>query len=438
MNQQGQPASGEWRADDPLSILWLIDLQPRFGLWHGATLRWMKLSRELVRRGHHVCLSVNQPDPAEARSKQEFLEEFRALGWLSSWTETHYAFSRPRGKMAHALGYPGLTNRVLGPDQEVTAVQVEGLVERLSADVVIVSERKLLFLSERLRARVPVVVDWMDSLVLYEWRQARTRFRSKDAAGLLLSLKRLSQAVLQERYYGRRSAFNLVVSPVDLRVLNRVTGRPALGRLLLNGVDAAPTPTPPQRVAARLIFTGAMDVPNNYEGAIWFIDRVLPLIVARRPDAHFVVVGRDPIPALRRRAGRHVTITGAVADIAMEIRRSALYVAPLVSGNGFKNKVVEAIAAGTFLAGTSLATEFLPRRLGDALLVGDTPSALAEHVLAFMDNPMEFERRLPALQEQLAEEYTWPGRTRQFFGIISEAVRDGRTAIRPEAATGAR
>lgn len=425
-------------ADEPLSILWLIDLQPRFGLWHGATLRWMKLSRELVRRGHHVCLSVNHQDPTEAQAKRDFLEEFRALGWLSSWTGTNYAFSRPRGKVAHALGYPGLTNRVLRPDQEVTAVQVEGFVERLSADVVIVSERKLLFLSERLQARVPVVVDWMDSLVLYEWRQAKLRLNSRDAAGLLLSLKRLSQAILQERYYGRRSAFNLVVSPVDLRVLNRVTGRPSLGRLLLNGVDPAPPPEPVHRVPARLIFTGAMDVPNNHEGAIWFIDHVLPLIVARRPDVQFVVAGRDPIPALRLRASRYVTITGPVPDIAAEIRRSALYVAPLVSGNGFKNKVVEAIAAGTFLAGTSLATEFLPRRLGDALLVGDTPCALAERVLGFLDNPREFESRLPALQEQLAEEYNWPGRTQEFFGMISEAVPHRHSAPRPETVADAR
>jgi|CXWL01.1.fsa_nt_gi glycosyltransferase involved in cell wall biosynthesis len=426
MDTQREPDSVDRRADGALSILWLIDLQPRFGLWHGATLRWMKLSRELVRRGHHVCLSVNHHDPTETRSKREFLEDFRALGWLSSWTETHYAFSPQRGKVAHVLGHPGLTNRVLGSVQKATTLHVEREVDRLKADVVIVSERKLLFLARRLGASVPVVVDWMDSLVLYEWRQALQCLRSRDARSLFRSVKRLSQAMLQERYYGRQSGGNLVASPVDLRVLNRVTGRPSLGRLLLNGVDAAPAPAPTHRVAERLIFTGAMDVPNNHEGAIWFIDRVLPLIVAKRPDVHLVVAGRDPIPDLRRRAGRHVTITGSVPDMALEIRRSALYVAPLVSGNGFKNKVVEAIAAGTFLAGTRFATEFLPRDLSDALLVGDTPAQLAGCVLRFLHDPTEFESRLPAIQGHLVEEYRWPARAREFSEMISEAVHATR------------
>ena len=433
--QQRQPVRRDRPADEPLSILWLIDLQPRFGLWHGATLRWMKLSRELVRRGHHVCLSVNQPDPAEARSKREFLEDFRTLGWLTSWTETRYAFSPRRGKVAHVLGHPGLTNRVLRPHQDETAAQVERLVDQLKADVVIVSERKLLFLADRLRSRVPVVVDWMDSLVLYEWRQALQRLRSGEARSLFRSAKRLSQAMLQERYYGRRSAFNLVVSPVDLRVLHRVTGRPAHARLLLNGVDAAPSALPVPRVSSRLIFTGAMDVPNNHEGAIWFIDQVLPRILAKAPDVHLVVAGRDPIPSLRQRAGRHVTITWSVPDMAMEIRRSALYVAPLVSGNGFKNKVVEAIAAGTFVAGTRFATEFLPRYLSDRLLVGDTPAELADCVLRFLHDPAAFEGRLPELQERLGEEYSWSARTREFFGLISEVVQ-ARPGI--EASTRAR
>jgi glycosyltransferase involved in cell wall biosynthesis len=121
--------------------------------------------------------------------------------------------------------------------------------------------------------------------------------------------------------------------------------------------------------------------------------------------------------------------------MAMEIRRSALYVAPLVSGNGFKNKVVEAIAAGTFVAGTRFATEFLPRDLSDRLLVGDTPAELADCVLRFLHDPAAFEGRLPELQERLGEEYSWSARTREFFGMISEVVQ-ARPGI--EASTRAR
>jgi glycosyltransferase involved in cell wall biosynthesis len=390
---------------------------------HGATLRWLRLSRELVARGHNVCLSVNQDEAADEESKRVLLDECRGEGWLSSWMETRYRFSRRRGRAAHLLAHPVLTNRTLRAQQDQTCAHVEETVARGPFDAVIISQRKLLFLTTRLRGKVPVIVDWMDSLILHEWRQAWQHYRSGAWRRLLTSAKRLAQAVVQERYYGQRSSANLVVSPVDLRVLNYATGRPDLGRMLFNGVDAFEQPRRANRNPSRLVFSGAMDVPHNYEAAIWFIDHVLPRIVASLSDVHLAVVGRDPIPELCRRAGAHVTVTGAVPDIAVEIAKSALYVAPLVSGGGFRNKVAEALASGTFLAGTSMAVEFLPASLREMLLVGDTPEEFAECVLSFLRNPEEFEDRLRSLRTVLTEEFTWPRRAKEFERIVDDAIR---------------
>ena len=54
--------------------------------------------------------------------------------------------------------------------------------------------------------------------------------------------------------------------------------------------------------------------------------------------------GANPIPALLERASKNVVVTGFVEDLNREIACSEIFVAPLVSGGGFKNKVLEAIA----------------------------------------------------------------------------------------------
>jgi glycosyltransferase involved in cell wall biosynthesis len=145
-----------------------------------------------------------------------------------------------------------------------------------------------------------------------------------------------------------------------------------------------------------------------------------------RPEVRFVVAGRDPHPELLRRACPQVVVTGEVPSLREEMARSALYVAPLRSGCGFKNKVIEALAAGTFVAGTRMATEFLPRNLRDALPTGDTPQALAERVLTFLKTPADFDRFLPSLMKIVADEYTWAARTGELLQIVRGAMGQDR------------
>jgi len=293
-------------------------------------------------------------------------------------------------------------------------------------DAVLISDRRMLFLAPWLRRRTPVLLDWGDSFTLYEWRQVVSCWRRRELGRLPHSFKRLGQAFLQERYYGRRADVNVLVSPVDLAVLNRVTGRPRVGRLLLNGAEVKTEPPRSRKVPGRLIFTGAMSFPPNFEAAIWFIDHVLPLITSRRPGTRLVIAGRDPVSELIQRAGDQVTVTGQVPDIRQEIAAASLYVAPLVSGGGFKNKVIEALGSGTFVAGTSMAVEFLPADIRKELLVGDTPAELADRVVSFLENPVAFEDRLPSLHRMLADQYTWERRTDELVGMIRAAMSSRR------------
>jgi glycosyltransferase involved in cell wall biosynthesis len=165
-----------------------------------------------------------------------------------------------------------------------------------------------------------------------------------------------------------------------------------------------------------------MDFAPNYEAALWFIDEVLPQIRRRCPDITFTVAGRNPVPTLLSRAGKGVEILGDVPDLVTEIARGALYVAPMISGSGFKNKIIEAIACGTFVVSTSRGAEFLAPTLRECLLIADSPFVFREQVLRFLDNPGPFNARLPALQSQISTEYTWSHRADQLLGHLRRAA----------------
>jgi glycosyltransferase involved in cell wall biosynthesis len=165
-----------------------------------------------------------------------------------------------------------------------------------------------------------------------------------------------------------------------------------------------------------------MSFPPNYQGAIWFIDQVMPVLRRRDPAIRLVVAGHDPAPQLLARASANVTITGSVASVRAEIQNSLLYVAPLISGTGFRNKVVEAIACGIHVIGTPTALEFLDADLRENLSEAATPMEFADRIFEYLEDPRAFEERISTAHRILREHYSWARRAKELEAICAEVV----------------
>lgn len=410
-------------APRPLTLLWLIGLDHASGMRHGGNLRWFNLSRELLARGHTVYFGLNGAGDPDLSARIDYLDELKRSGFISGHFVLDYRHPRERARIAKLLAYhPAILNRLLRHPRESLTRAVDGLITQNHVDALIVSDRAFLFLIDSLGSRTPVLVDWVDSFVLYFKRALGMHLRRGLLRAALSDLRNMVSYSFQERYYGRRARMSLLASPVDKRCLDTVTGRRARNRALLNGLSIGEPSLEAGKVPGRLVFTGNMDFPPNFEAATWFIDEVFPLVRRRRPDVTFRVAGRNPVPALLSRGGQGVEILGDVPDIPSEIARGALYVAPLVSGGGFKNKILEAVACGTFVVSTRRGVEFLDAPLRELFLVADSPALFAEQVLRFLENPDPFNARLPALRSRILAEYTWARRADELLGHLQSCL----------------
>src|SRR3954469_4979605 len=98
-----------------------------------------------------------------------------------------------------------------------------------------------------------------------------------------------------------------------------------------------------------------------------------------------------------------------------EIAASSLYVAPLITGGGFKNKIMEALGNRTYVAATSMAVEVLEAGAVSKILLGDSAKALANGIIQFLSYPEKFEERLSELHLMVLDEFTWEKRTGQLL-----------------------
>ena len=188
-----------------------------------------------------------------------------------------------------------------------------------------------------------------------------------------------------------------------------------------------------RKTPGRLIFSGSMSFPPNHQAALWFIQRVMPTLEQARSEVQFVVAGQEPGNELCAAARRNVIVTGLVPDLGLEIAKSDLYVAPLISGSGFKNKIVEALANGTFVAATSIAVESLGERLQQLLLVADSADDLARKILQYLDDRERFHERLLEARQIVKTEFAWEHRADELADFCRETISEFAVMCGPSA-----
>ena len=165
---------------------------------------------------------------------------------------------------------------------------------------------------------------------------------------------------------------NVFCTPLEEEIFrDRIPG--ARSMVMRNGVDLdALRPEPASAEAGHLVFVGVMNYYPNVEGCVWFVNSILPAVRERFPEARLSIVGAHPSPEVERLARfPGVEVTGFVDEPRDWLRRAAVSVAPLRIARGIQNKVLEAMAMGLPVVGTTAATQGVNGRPGRDFLVAD-------------------------------------------------------------------
>jgi glycosyltransferase involved in cell wall biosynthesis len=225
----------------------------------------------------------------------------------------------------------------------------------------------------------------------------------------------------EKHHYPRLGAVT-VVTPADADDIRTRTGCRAV--VIRNGVDPGAEPDPHgERPAPVVAFHGVFTTEANVDALRHLVQDVLPRLQAARPDVKLIVIGRgsDRIDLPRTPA---LECTGEVVDVRPHLERAAVYVAPLVSGTGLKNKVLEAMAAGLPVVGTSLALESIGS--GDGTIEANDTEAMVTAVLRLLDEPGAARREGMAGRQRVLSEFSWAKNVEQLAGLWSEVATTHR------------
>jgi glycosyltransferase involved in cell wall biosynthesis len=181
----------------------------------------------------------------------------------------------------------------------------------------------------------------------------------------------------------------------------------------------------------RIVMTGLMHYRPNIDGAVYFVQEILPRILTARPDAVFTIVGAGATDEVRRLAGPHVVVTGTVPDVRPYAHEAGAFVVPLRMGGGTRLKVLEGLSMRKAVVSTSVGCEGIEVVHGEHLLVADEPQSFADAVLRVLGDPGTAERLGARGHQLVAERYKWESVVERLEAFYGQLLAGGAVRARP-------
>ena len=175
----------------------------------------------------------------------------------------------------------------------------------------------------------------------------------------------------------------------------------------------------------KLLFVGNYRHPPNRESVYTMAERILPEVLRQDPEAEFWVVGGNTEMLDRERLGPHprVRLQGYVQDLRAVYGQCAVFAAPILSGNGMRVKLLEALSMGMAVVTTPLGAQGFRVRHGEELLIADSPEAFAAATAELLRDSRRRAELGSRARELIRERYDWSVIGRQFLDVV-EAGHD--------------
>lgn len=267
------------------------------------------------------------------------------------------------------------------------------------------------------RSSVPKVMDFQDALSLNMER----RMQACPRKGLRHAAYHFEFKMLRSTEYNSFTIFDdlTIISEPDSEAIPHHKNREI--KIVPNGVDFDFFHPIDCEKKYDVVFCGNMQYQPNVQTSIYLAEKVMPLVWQVLPNATLLLAGATPVRKVRSLENDRVKVSGSVDDIRLCYAAAQVFAAPMVSGSGLQNKLLEAMAMQMPCVTSTLANDALGATPDKEVLVGDTPQEVADHIIDLLQSAQERDSLAQAGHAFVKEHYSWMTFTRKLNDILYKA-----------------
>lgn len=174
-----------------------------------------------------------------------------------------------------------------------------------------------------------------------------------------------------------------------------------------NGVDTHYFTATPKEKKYDLLFCGNLSYLPNKNAVIFLCEKIAPLLIEKMPTIKINIVGGNSAADFKKYASNHIHFAGWVEDVRTAYDETKLFVAPLFTGAGLQNKLLEAMSMQVPCVVSSVTNASLIATENKHVLIANNEYEFVEKIIQLLkDEHLQHSFKVNA-RIFVEENYSW-------------------------------
>ena len=268
---------------------------------------------------------------------------------------------------------------------------------------------------------VPKVLDYMDAFSL---GMIRASTNSKSFFWKYLYRIEAALCAHYERFVFPDFDGSTIISRQDQQALKILQKERV--RVVSNGIDTHQFYFEPKlEHQEQILFIGNLGYAPNVRAAQYLVREIMPRLWKKRPDARLVLAGARPTVWLQRLRDPRIELLGWVDNIRDAYSKGSVFVAPLFTGSGMQNKILEAMAVGVPCITTEIVNDSILAVPDKEILLADDADCFVEHIIHLFDNEAYFRELSKNGRIFIDANFPWDKATQPLVSLLKNILHKG-------------
>lgn len=262
---------------------------------------------------------------------------------------------------------------------------------------------------------VPKVLDYMDAFSLGMFRASAN---SKNPFWKYVYRLEAALCAHYERFVFPDFDGSTIISEQDQKALKILNNDKVI--VVSNGIDVDQFYYEENiERKEQILFIGNLGYAPNVRAVHYLIYEIMPRLWEKRPEARLVLAGARPVPWLKRIRDSRIKLLGWVEDIRDAYSQGSVFVAPLFTGSGMQNKILEAMAVGVPCVTTRIVNDSILASSNSEILVAEKADEFVDQIILLFDNEEQFRMLSKKGRTFVESNFPWEKATQPLLRLLN-------------------